>query len=345
MTVIRELGWGRRYWLSALVVCVLAVTICLAGNADPIGPLIANFVAEQEKSLSQLRRFEVTLELYIWFESGDLTVEHVGEINQKHAPDRLRVDVTRQTTERDRNGNTRSAMDTSARFVVGDGYALYWMRNSKIAQIWEYGEVSDLPHPARLIRRIDMEGDYIHCFGFGTMDFEFKQLLDPDFTESFRYEVEQVSGGKYEIRLYLRDGVGSEVSHPVQTAIVDPAQGCLVVHSLMLDPDGRPYRQIDVQGEEIAPGVWFPIRARLQMFSDDEGDQGGGARLVTLREYKARSVRIVDSFEPDTFTWKSLAFPAGMTLYRTDVLGEQRALVVENGELVPKDLALEKREQ
>ncbi|MCL4692426.1 MAG: hypothetical protein KJ060_07940, partial [Candidatus Hydrogenedentes bacterium] len=115
--------------------------------------------------------------------------------------------------------------------------------------------------------------------------------------------------------------------------------------SLMLDPDGRPYRQIDVQGEEIAPGVWFPIRARLQMFSDDDGDQGGGARLVTLREYKVRSVGIVDSFEPDTFTWKSLACPAGLTLYRTDVLGEQRALVVENGELVPKDLTRERRER
>lgn len=337
---------GKLRLAAILALCTFPATLSVAQSKGSIDPLLATFVVEQQKSLSRLDFLEVSLDLHIWFENSGVIVEHIAEVNQKHAPHCMYVDAVRQTTERNGTVATTSPEDTSARFLVGSEYAIYWLRRGLVAEMWEYKQRDGLPRPARLIRRVDMEGDFIRNFGFGTLNFEFKQLLEPTFSDRFRYVVEPVSEGTYEISLFLRDGVGPEVNHPVQTIRIDLGQGCLITHSLMFDPDGRAFREIVVEGGEIAPDVWFPVSALLREFSYDNNEGGKDVgRTTMLKQYKARDVKISGSFEPDTFTWKGMGFPAEIKVYRTDVLGEKRVLVVENGELVPEDLAIEKREQ
>jgi len=203
----------RRFTIAIIgVICTFAFTSTAEDFlSERIDPLIASFVAEQEKSLAQLDSLDFQLQVHIYFENPEVTIEHVGTIRQKHAPGKLAVDVNRLTVERPITGQARE-VDTSARYLANGDYAIYWLTASPSAEMWEYNAATGLPRPAALIQRIDMEGEYLRRFGFGALDFEFAQLLEPRYSEGYRYEVQARDDGKYQIQLYLHEGAGPEVS-------------------------------------------------------------------------------------------------------------------------------------
>ncbi|MCC6698859.1 MAG: hypothetical protein IT365_24760 [Candidatus Hydrogenedentes bacterium] len=304
-------------------------------DADPNRQLIAQFNAEQQKSLRKLDKYEVVFEISVQFESADVAIQHTATLYQKHCLDQLIADVQRHTIERSRTGRVME-QDTSAKLLVGDTCAVYWLTRSPSAQMWEYAFAGDLPQPVALCKSIDMDGDYLHKYGYGALHFTLAQALDPKNANFYRYEVLLREDQKYSVRRFFKDRTGTWVDQPSQAFVVDPAQGYLIIENVMFEADGKPFRVITVKGGEVSPGVWFPMRVEHREFDESASMIPGEPGVTHISQYTVKSVNTTPTFNADTFTWRALGFPMDILIYRTDRIGEKQQLVIENGELVPQ---------
>jgi hypothetical protein len=205
--------------------------------------------------------------------------------------------------------------------------------------MWEYELGGDLPRSVALLRSVDMDGEYLHRFGYGALDFRLAQLLEPKYADVHRYEISLREDQTYSVTCFFKDRTGTWVDQPSQAFVIDPAQGYLIIENVMFEDGGKPFRVIKVKGEEVSPGIWFPMRVELKEFDESATTAGGEPKVITLKQYAVRSIDTKPTFQPDTFTWKSLGLPPGTLVHRTDRLGVAQVMVVENGELVPRELA------
>jgi hypothetical protein len=216
-----------------------------------------------------------------------------------------------------------------------DRYVAEWpARGSPLAYIWEYDSLENMSEAARRAKEGTGIRPELRC-AYGEMSMTLAEFANDARTSSFRYEVTRE--GEPRDR-YLVKAFWANQPHPRVELTVDPKRGFMITKRVMRDGiAGWTMQEISVEGREILPGVWFPVRWDETGYSEPDSRTGKQA-ITRIHHFEIIEVEPNPDIPDSQFEWPALDLEATTEVWRYDVSGEREAMRISNSELVPVPL-------
>ena len=210
------------------------------------------------------------------------------------------------------------------RGLINENYIGLWPSvGQAMAYQYDIPSAHEIPDVQANYAKVATPANFLN-YGFGrggNGKLSLREMIE-QFSEGFIWTMgsEAASEGHelYVIRRHFEKGGKLDAEY-----VIDPAQGYFITSIKGYEEDGTLFWETKVKGEEIAPGVWFPVEIY-------EHTEVGDFRATVER------IQVNQPVDPAQFELEALGYDKEtIRIVRTPLEGELITMQYEGGQLVP----------
>ena len=318
----------RKIRLAAqLLVCVAAFAalmyLCRTKTVQADNSLVLAFAEAQQQARDKITSF--TLEMTESYQKSNSINGFSSEVTHTQTSQGCCVNIRRVDQIRvNESGETQELDD---RLVLNEEYlATFGYPGTAHAYMWEHESIDSISEYAKE-HLVGLNPRNPMWYGFTVDTRDLADMYDPARDDLWEV-LEQTNGATGSTKYLVRHYSNTEPRWLYLEIVVDPSKAFLMTHVTRFWKNGNVLREIDVDLEEVAPGIWFPM-AYEQTYHNKAGGKETTSRNVVT------SLQVNIQVDPALFQWQALDMAPETNVMRTDVSGETEVFFPVDGELYP----------
>lgn len=312
-------GWGGFAW---------------ANEDDPNIALLTMLADVQDANRNEIGSYELTMR-----EWSNVYTVHAGEI-QQHTMNTIHWEIRKgklSRISRKRGTEVRSMPNVASgndelRMVICETYLAQWFVSNPIIYVYEFESQDNWSEEVRRFAKA-LNPRTPERYGFGNGSMTARELVEFLMANSDWVSVsvknENTEPGVFQV--ILTDN--NQVSVLTEIRINSEKGG--IISRCKEYSDGDLISDIEVEAKFI-DGVWFPHRWTVRHYARLAERE---PTLVRESINEILSLKINPLLEDSEFTWQALDAPEDLVVLRKDSKGKERLMTVDEGELIPGELA------
>ncbi len=323
---------------TATPLAILAA-LCMMGSDLSVDP---GFLELRELAeVQQANRSRISSYHLVMREQSSVFSLNGGEM-QQHIISTLHTEVRKgvlSRISRDRQVDARTLQGTSAsedklRMLIGEDFLAHWFVGNPVLYLYEFESQDSWPDEVRRFAKVfNPRTPERYGFGDGSMTLsEWVDLIEAE-PDSFRLSVEALEDTPGRFHLTFSDAPNGNWSLELWVQSDRGASICAVKEYSR----SKLVKEITVSVEET-DGVWFPHRWTVRRYAQLDNNKSETA-LIRESVNELTSLRINLPLDDSEFTLSALQPPENTLICRKDRSGNETAVRLVAGELVPSVVA------